>query len=158
MTEKGRARGTAPSIDGLLFHQLDAGTVGQPDKRHVEALGNVGGHQDVFRLAGDPGASYYLVVETNDHRPTSLDATQPVDNGSAALFIIVGIVERMQGLEGTRINEVVEPIMDGHSAPAAHPIGGDAGVTDTYFFRLDKGFLLLDCLEVLGAAFDLGLT
>src|SRR5208282_5018883 len=147
--------GAATRVNGFLLHELDAAALGQPDQGYIQTLGQVGDHQDVLGLPGDPGPGHDLGVETDDDRPLAFDPAESVDDSGAALFVVARIVKRVQRSPGALVDQIVEAIVDGHSTALVDFCGGNPGVPDPLDLAGEDLLLLPNQVEVLLLAPDL---
>ncbi len=141
MAVKRRTVGASPGIDSLLLHELDATAVGQPDKRHIKPLGHIRHHENVFGLSGNPRSGHNLIIKTNDNRPLPFNLAYTVDDTGTALFVVSRIVESMQRAPGAIVDQVVEAVIDCHSATSVHLFRRDARVSDPLHLTGDDAFL-----------------
>ena len=145
---KGRARATPVGIELLLIRQLHPAAVHQPHQRNMQSFGEIGHAQNVVGLARNPGAGQHLVVKADDHRPAAADLAQTVDHVGCALFVVLGVVEAVQGLPGAWIDEVLQSLPHRQSAAFVDLGGRYADFLHSLFRRGDLAF---DRLQ-LGAA------
>ena len=155
MAEKGGPVAAPVRVDLLLFGQFDPGTVDQPDQGHPEPFGQIGHPELVFGLSGDPGPGHDLVVEADQDAPLAADPGQAVDHPGHAFFIVLGIVKGMQGAEGPGIDQVFDPVPDGHLPPFMYFFRRQSGVFNP--FDLGRHFLQdrFDLGPVFGHLLDL---
>jgi hypothetical protein len=120
VTKKSGSAAAPVGIEFFLLGELDPAAVDQPDQRDVQTLGQVGDPQDVLILTGQPGAGEDLVVETDDDGPLAGDLAQTVDHVVGPLGVVLGVEKSVQRAPGSRINEVAQPLPNGHLPPGVY--------------------------------------
>jgi hypothetical protein len=110
--KKGRSAAAPVGVEFLLLRQFDAAAVDQPHQGNVQPLGEVGNPQDIFALAGDPGAGHGLVVKPDDYRPFACDFSQTVKNVGIALDIVFRVIQGVKRAPGARVDEIPQPLPD----------------------------------------------
>jgi hypothetical protein len=58
----------------------------------MKTFGQIRYPQLVFRLSGDPGPGYHLVIKTDQDTPPAADAGQTIDHSGGSLFVIFWII------------------------------------------------------------------
>ena len=149
MAEKAGPLAPAVGIHLLLLRKLHPRAVHQPHQGQVHDLRDIRHPEVVVRLARDPRPGDPLVVEPDQDAPLPRDPRQAVHHPRAPRLLALGVVDRVQGPEGPRIDQVLDPLPDRHLPPLVDQIHRDPHVLDPLLLRLDRLHHLFDRGDVL---------
>ena len=142
--ERGAAA-AAVGIDLLLLVELNAGAVENVNEGDAQALGRVAAAQQAIGLAGDPCAGELLVVARDDDGPLAVDAAEALDDADAAVLVVLGVVEAVEGAPGAFVNELHDALHRRPLTGLVESLGALAGLEGSLADLVD---LLLDRLDL----------
>ena len=152
-----RTAAAAVGVHLLLLVELNAGAVQHVHEGNAQALGRVAAAQQAVSLAGDPGARELLVVARDDDGPFAVDTAEALDDANAAVLVVLGVIEAVEGAPGAFVNELHDAL---HRRPLAGLVerlgaltgfeGSLADLVDLLLHRLDlSGVVLVECAQIL---------
>ena len=142
---EGRAAAPAVGVHQFLLIQLYAGALQQVDQGDTQPLGGVAAPEQVVSLARHPGTGVLLVVGSDDHAPLAVDAAQSFNNRSRPRFVVVGVIEAVQGAPGAGIHQQGDPLHGGKLALGVHSLVGLSALQAGHNLGMD---VLLNGLEL----------
>ena len=148
MPEKSGARTAAAGIKFFLLGQFYAAAVDQPDQGDVQSGGEIGASENIFSLAGEPGAGENLVVEADDDRPFSRYFVEAVNDIIGSFNVIGRIEQGVQGALGPLVNQVVEALLHGELTAGIDFFSRQPGIFYLFDGLGHPGFHLLKLADV----------